>query len=86
MGVYRGQFAAKLLDACADIERYYMIDPWRHLEDWNKPANQPDDIFEQFYGEVMDKTAAYADKYRDGQESQCRPAQEEAQEGRLSRT
>src|SRR5690349_22612241 len=46
------------------IERYYMIDPWRHLEDWNKPANQPDDIFEQFYGEVMDKTAAYADKRR----------------------
>jgi hypothetical protein len=62
VGVYRGDYAARMLSEAPAIERYYMIDPWRHLEDWNKPANQPDDIFEQFYGEVMDKTAAYADK------------------------
>ena len=62
VGVYRGDYAARMLTEAPGIERYYMIDPWRHLDDWNKPANQPDDIFEGFFSEVMDKTEAYADK------------------------
>ncbi len=62
VGVYRGDYAARMLTETPGIERYYMIDPWRHLDDWNKPANQPDDIFEGFFSEVMDKTEAYADK------------------------
>ena len=33
IGVYRGDFAARMLDGCPDIERYHMIDPWRHLEE-----------------------------------------------------
>ena len=44
IGVYRGQFAAALLDDCPGIETYYMIDPWRNLADWNKPANKSDDV------------------------------------------
>ena len=40
IGVYRGAYAAHVLDACPAIETYYMIDPWRHLDDWNKPANR----------------------------------------------
>jgi hypothetical protein len=39
-----------------------MIDPWRHLDDWNKPANKADDVFERFYAETLEKTAAHADK------------------------
>src|SRR4051812_19171561 len=62
VGVYRGDYAARMLREAPGIEHYYMIDPWRHLDDWNKPANQPDDIFERFFTEAMDKTAAYADK------------------------
>lgn len=62
IGVYRGDFAAHLLDACPDIETYYMVDPWRHLEDWNKPANKPDDVFEGFYRDTMDRTAAHEAK------------------------
>lgn len=62
VGVYRGDFAARMLDEAPDLKRYYMIDPWRHLEDWNKPANKSDDVFEQFYAEVMSKTEAHADK------------------------
>jgi hypothetical protein len=62
VGVFRGAFAERLLDDCPAIERYYMIDPWRHLEDWNKPANREDDRFEGFYQEVMERTAAHADK------------------------
>jgi hypothetical protein len=62
IGVYRGDFAARLLLDCEGIARYYMIDSWRHLEDWNKPANKADDVFEQFLQETMDKTSSYAGK------------------------
>jgi hypothetical protein len=62
VGVYRGDFAARMLGEAPKIERYYMIDPWRHLDDWNKPANQPDDIFERFHDETMAKTEAQAAK------------------------
>jgi predicted O-methyltransferase YrrM len=62
IGVYRGRFAASLLAACPRIERYYMIDPWRHLDDWNKPANKDDDVFARFRREALDKTKQWADK------------------------
>jgi hypothetical protein len=62
VGVYRGDFAARLLGSCRSISRYYLIDPWRHLDDWNKPANKNDDTFETFYREMLDKTAAHAAK------------------------
>ena len=62
IGVYRGDFAARLLAECPSIASYYMIDPWRHLPDWNKPANKPDDVFEGFFEEAMEKTSAQADK------------------------
>lgn len=62
VGVYRGDFAARVLDECDAVERYYMVDPWRHLDDWNKPANKSNDIFERYYQEVLDKTAAHEAK------------------------
>jgi hypothetical protein len=62
VGVYRGDFAARLLAECDAIERYYMVDPWRHLDEWNKPANKSDSVFERFYQETMDKTQAHAAK------------------------
>jgi hypothetical protein len=62
IGVYRGDFAAALLDRCPTIARYYMVDPWRHLDDWNKPANKEDDVFAGFYDETMEKTAAHEGK------------------------
>ncbi|HWT25074.1 MAG TPA: class I SAM-dependent methyltransferase, partial [Solirubrobacteraceae bacterium] len=62
IGVYRGRFAASLLERCTGIERYYMIDPWRHLDDWNKPANKDDDEFARFYREALAKTDAWSAK------------------------
>ncbi|MDQ3993711.1 MAG: class I SAM-dependent methyltransferase [Actinomycetota bacterium] len=62
IGVYRGTFAERLLRDCSTISSYYMVDPWRHLDDWNKPANKADDLFEQLFHEAMDKTSAYAAK------------------------
>lgn len=62
VGVYKGDFASKLLEECDSIEKYYMIDPWRHLDNWNKPANKNDDVFEQFLSETKSKTDFAAEK------------------------
>jgi hypothetical protein len=62
IGVYRGAFAQALLDGCPDIDAYYMIDPWQHLDDWNKPANVADDRFNRFYEETMDRTKDHEHK------------------------
>ena len=62
IGVYRGAFAARLLRDCPGIGVYHMVDPWRHLADWNKPANVGDHVFEDFYREAMERTQAHAAK------------------------
>jgi len=49
LGVYRGDFAAEILQSCEGLTAYYMIDPWRHLNDWNKPANQDDAVLGEFF-------------------------------------
>ena len=56
VGVYRGNFAQKMLEECPCIERYVMIDPWRNLNGWNKPANKDHVTFEEFHREAMQKT------------------------------
>jgi hypothetical protein len=56
VGVYRGDFAASVLDSCEGLTRYYMIDPWRHLNDWNKPANHDDSVLAEFLEETKAKT------------------------------
>jgi hypothetical protein len=33
-----------------------MIDPWKHLDAWNKPANVDSDSFDAIYTEAMNKT------------------------------
>ncbi len=33
-----------------------MIDPWRHLNHWNKPANQDDAVLGEFLRETKTKT------------------------------
>lgn len=62
LGVYRGDFASKLLEQCGLIEKYYMLDPWRHLDNWNKPANKDNDLFEKFLSETKAKTEFAAQK------------------------
>lgn len=64
IGVFRGAFAEEILGRCDEITDYYMIDPWRHLEDWNKPANKGDQVFDKIFQEAMDRTAAFEDRRR----------------------
>ena len=56
LGVYRGDFAKEILKKCPIIDEYTMIDPWRNLSEWNKPANKDNDTFEGFFQETMQKT------------------------------
>jgi hypothetical protein len=62
IGVFRGAFAEHVLDRCPGIEVYYMIDPWRHLDGWNKPANRDDQTFERFFEEAMSRTREHEDR------------------------
>jgi hypothetical protein len=64
LGVFTGALAEKLLRRCPEVTDYYMIDPWEHLDDWNKPANKDQDTFESIYQEAMDRTAEFAEKRR----------------------
>jgi hypothetical protein len=56
VGVYRGDFAAVVLQECVDLARYYMVDPWRHLDAWNKPSNHDDSTLAEFFRETKTKT------------------------------
>jgi len=56
IGVYRGEFAEWIHRSCLGITTYIMIDPWRHLDTWNKPANKDDLTFEAYYQEAVART------------------------------
>lgn len=56
LGVFRGLFAQKLLGGSKCIDSYTMIDPWRKLDQWNKPSNNDDKTFENFYREALQVT------------------------------
>ncbi|HXW33857.1 MAG TPA: class I SAM-dependent methyltransferase [Acidimicrobiales bacterium] len=64
IGVWRGEFAAQILEHCPSIETYYMIDPWRHLEDWNKPANVSNTQFDAIMAEALDRTKFAIDRVK----------------------
>lgn len=57
VGVFRGLFARHILQACPKVDQYFMIDPWQHLDDWNKPANKSDTEFVEIKNEAMQNTA-----------------------------
>lgn len=56
VGVWRGQFAQHILQHCPTIQTYYMVDPWRHVCDWNKPLNVSNEQFDAVFKEAMSRT------------------------------
>lgn len=62
IGVWKGEFAEHILKNCPSIELYYMIDPWEHLSDWNKPCNVSTEDFSSTYSEAMERTEFASDK------------------------
>ena len=62
VGVWKGDFAKEILEHCEKLEKYYMIDPWATLPDWNKPFNVDTKMFEDVYAEAMSKVAFASEK------------------------
>jgi hypothetical protein len=62
VGVWKADFTKHLLEQCETIERYYMLDPWAHLPDWNKPLNLEQELLDQAYEESVKKTEFAAAK------------------------
>ncbi len=62
VGVYEGHYAEHVLGACPGIKEYYMVDPWRHLDEWNKPLNRPNDQFVKVKAKALSKTEFAADR------------------------
>lgn len=56
VGVWTGVFARQMLERRPSIERYYMIDPWANLADWNKPLNVDQAAFDDVYAVAMRNT------------------------------
>jgi len=53
IGVWQGDFAYQVLKHCPNVEKYYLVDPWRHLQDWKKPLNVDDDRFDRVFAATM---------------------------------
>lgn len=64
IGVWKGDFAAKILRECEFIEEYIMVDPWAQLPDWNKPYNVETKKFNNIYNEAMQKTSFASKKIK----------------------
>lgn len=64
IGVWKGELAQTLLSSCPAIERYWMVDPWRTLEAWNKPFNKSQDIFDNIFQQAISSTAFAEDRRR----------------------
>ena len=54
----RGVFSSH----CPGITTYYLIDPWRHLEKWDKPRNEDDGTFDGYFEQAMTRTAPWESK------------------------
>lgn len=63
-GVWKGNFAKKILAGCESIELYYMVDPWARLAEWNRAKNVQTENFEAIFDQAMEATAFAAEKRR----------------------
>ena len=62
IGVWKGHFAYQVLKNCPNIEKYYLVDPWRHLNDWEKPLNVSNEQFDSAFETTMKKLDFAKDK------------------------
>ena len=64
VGVWKGEFSEKMMSACPNIGSYILVDPWRHLQDWNKPFNLPQSEMDTVYDEAMRRVEPFKDRVR----------------------
>jgi Methyltransferase domain len=56
VGIFRGDFSEKMLQGCECLEKYYMLDPWRNLDGWDKPANADNKTLELLMQRSLERT------------------------------
>ena len=56
VGVWKGHFASVLVPWVPSLRRYYLVDPWQHQAEWNKPFNVKNETFENIFLEAMQRT------------------------------
>jgi hypothetical protein len=62
IGVYKGHFSKDILSGCPRIKQYYLLDPWTHLDEWNKPLNKSAGEFSEVKSEALANTEFAAEK------------------------
>jgi len=62
IGIFQGDFAEKMLRNCECLEKYYMLDPWKNLDDWDKPANMNNETLEMLMRASISKTEFASDR------------------------
>lgn len=62
VGVFEGNFSKLIMQNKPSIEKYYMLDPWKNLSNWNKPANRSDEVFSQIYQTAINNTNDFSNK------------------------
>lgn len=62
IGVFKGDFALSILESVNSIRRYFLIDPWRHLDRWNRPGNRSEKEFTDIFSEALDKLSQFDSK------------------------
>ena len=62
VGVLKSEFADVVLRDCPAVRCYFMIDPWHHLDQWNKPMNIDNHAFEEIYNEAVRRTGCASER------------------------
>jgi hypothetical protein len=62
VGVWKGELTEQILKRCPNVRKYYLVDPWRNLDDWNKPFNIDNSKFTMVYLEVMGRIDDHRDR------------------------
>ena len=61
IGVYKGDFSIKILEK-TNLNKLYLIDPWKNLNNYNDISNHSNDEFELILNEVKSKVSSHQDR------------------------
>lgn len=62
LGVFKGELTHYLLSKNPSILNYYVVDPWRNLQNWNKPFNLKNNEFESIYKDFLSLNKSFLDR------------------------
>jgi len=63
IGVYKADYSLQILEK-TNLDKLYLIDPWRHLDNYKDISNHNDDDFEKIFLDVYKKTDKFNDRVK----------------------